>query len=163
MNVRCWRVNIDFIWSIRAIQLSGRNSCTSSKKSIYARSCSRAHCFTLRAELVFEMNNPCKSQFSMSKRLILFQIAYSATVKKHRYFWKENNPCLKREHLAHCFPVKIEFGFERNNSWEPVFLRWSKAHFVPNWPIQLTCRNTCISWKKIICLRARSFYHIVSL
>jgi hypothetical protein len=38
---------------------------------------------------------------------------YLAKWKKHRYFSKENHPCLKHEHLAHCFPVRIALVWKR--------------------------------------------------
>jgi hypothetical protein len=36
-----------------------------------------------------------------------------------------------------CFPVRIEFVFERNSYCKSEFSRWFKVHFVPNRPIQL--------------------------
>jgi hypothetical protein len=41
--------------------------------------------------------------------LIFFQIDLFSEVKKHMYLSKENHLCKKLLHLAHCFPVTIEF------------------------------------------------------
>jgi hypothetical protein len=51
------------------------------------------------------------------------------------------------EHAAHCIFVRIELVFERNTACQSGFSRGTSSHFVPNMPIQLRWKNTCISRK----------------
>jgi hypothetical protein len=67
---------------------------------------------------------------------------------KQMYLLKENHVWSKPQPLAHYFPVRIVFVFERNASCKTQFSRWRKAHFLPNRPIQLGWRNKWISWRK---------------
>jgi hypothetical protein len=60
---------------------------------------------------------------------------------------------LEVEHLAHCFPVRIELVFERNTSCPSEFSKLINSHFVPNRPIELNWRNSFISWNKSIYVR----------
>jgi hypothetical protein len=59
--------------------------------------------------------------------------------------------------------VRIGLLFDRNTSSKSSFSKWRMAHFGQNRPIELSCRNTSIYQKKIICVRSRSIMHIVSL
>jgi hypothetical protein len=61
------------------------------------------------------------------------------------YISNENQLSLKQKHLRHCFPVRIELIFEMKTIWKSELSRWRKSHFVPNWLMQLTWKNTCIS------------------
>jgi hypothetical protein len=47
---------------------------------------------------------------------VYLKYGYSAELKKHMYFSKENHLYSKVQHLAHCFPVKINIGPEMNTS-----------------------------------------------
>jgi hypothetical protein len=73
---------------------------------MYARSCSTAPSFTLRIELVFEMSNPCKSQFSMSKRLILFQIALLGYSEETQVFLERKQSLFEAEASSTLFPCQ---------------------------------------------------------
>jgi hypothetical protein len=53
------------------------------------------------------------------------------------YQQAEKHLCEKKDHLAHCFPVKRELDFERKMSSYGGDLRWRMALIVPNKPIQL--------------------------
>ena len=55
------------------------------------------------------------------------------------------------QHLAHCFPVRIEFVFERNTSCESEFSRWRKALFFPK-GIFDQIEETCVSLKRKPCV-----------
>jgi hypothetical protein len=57
---------------------------------------------------------------------------------------------IKLEVLAHCFPVRIQFVFERNISCNLDFSTWEQGQVGPNRLIQLIGRNTCISTKEIM-------------
>jgi hypothetical protein len=61
------------------------------------------------------------------------------------YQQAEKHLCEKKDHLAHCFPVRIEVDFERKMSCYVGYLRWRMALIVPNKPIQLRGRNTCVN------------------
>jgi hypothetical protein len=52
--------------------------------------------------------------FQGGEMLIFFQISLSAELTKHIYLSKETHLLEYQEHLAHCFPVRIELVFERN-------------------------------------------------
>jgi hypothetical protein len=43
--------------------------------------------------------------------------AYSTELKKCMYLLKETHVWSKKDHLAHCFPVRVELVFERNTSY----------------------------------------------
>jgi hypothetical protein len=60
----------------------------------------------LRVELELEKSNSCNSQFSRSKRLILFQIALLGEVEETQVFLKGKPSMFEAEHLVHCFPVR---------------------------------------------------------
>jgi hypothetical protein len=53
------------------------------------------------------------------------------------YQQAEKHLCEKKDHLAHCFPVRIELDFERKVSCSAGYFRWRMALIVPNKPIQL--------------------------
>ena len=59
-------------------------------------------------------------------------ISHLCSVEETPYFSIENHLCKKQEYLAHSFPVKIEYVFERNTSCKIGFSRWREALFVPN-------------------------------
>jgi hypothetical protein len=48
---------------------------------------------------------------------------YSAALEKHMYLFKEKDLGLKLQHLAHCFPVRIESFFEKNTPCLSLFSR----------------------------------------
>jgi hypothetical protein len=56
--------------------------------------------------------------------------------------------------------------WELSSFWEEYFLqiycsRWRKAHFKQKWPIQLSCRNACISLKETIYVSRCNILHVV--
>jgi hypothetical protein len=53
------------------------------------------------------------------------------------YLCKENHLYEKMENLAHCFPVRIQFVFERSTSGNLVASSGREAVSVPNRPIEL--------------------------
>jgi hypothetical protein len=58
----------------------------------------------LRAELVVEMSNPCKSQFSRSKRLILFQIALLGSSEETQVFLERKQSLFEAGASSTLFP-----------------------------------------------------------
>jgi hypothetical protein len=65
--------------------------------------------------------------------------------------------------VAHFFSVRVEIVFIRNTSCNEGFSRSDRSPFVPNRPLQLSRRNTCISPKETTYVRNGTILHIVSL
>jgi hypothetical protein len=63
---------------------------------------------------------------------------YSVELKKYMYLSKENILNKKQQHVAPCFPVKIDLVSESNTSCNLGFSRWRYTVFVPNRPILLS-------------------------
>ena len=58
--------------------------------------------------------------------------------------------------------VRIALVWERNTSCNLDFSRSRRAHLLPNWPVQLSWRNTCIIPRKTSMLETRAsstFFH----
>jgi hypothetical protein len=51
---------------------------------------------------------PAHQALQWGEKHILFQMAYSAQLKKHMYLWKENHLIEKQEYQAPCFLLGIE-------------------------------------------------------
>jgi hypothetical protein len=50
------------------------------------------------------------------KGTICFELAHPDELMKYMDLSTENHLCSKQEHLAHCFPVRIELIFDRTTS-----------------------------------------------
>jgi hypothetical protein len=81
---------------------------------------------------------PAHHGFQGGEMVKLFKYANSAEFKKHMYLSKEKSLYLKLEHLAHCFPVRIELVFEWTTACPSGSPRGRNAQFVPNMPRQLS-------------------------
>jgi hypothetical protein len=114
------------------------------------------HTLSVRIEWVLKGIVPENQSFQGGEKLILIQIGLfrwfeeiHASLERKPFVWVAGA-------CSTLFLVRIEIVFQRNISWKSEFSRWRKAHFESNRAIQVSWRNTCISWKKTICLSHRS-------
>jgi hypothetical protein len=75
--------------------------------------------------------------------------AFSLELKKHLYLSKENHLYMHLQHLAHYFPVRMEVVFDKKYLQQNGVFKVEKGSLRYMRSIQLICRNTRISTKKL--------------
>jgi hypothetical protein len=103
-------------------------------------------------ELVFERKIGCQTGISKLKTHILFHIGLCSWVEETHVSLERKPLTLEGGEFTTLFPCENRVSFERSNACPTRFSMGIIAQFVPNRPIHLSWRNTCI-WKEIIYVR----------